>query len=314
MFVRLVQKKNDHVSIRVVESVRKGDKVKQKTVFCVGHFHKDELKKIETHKKIAEEMIIKIKNETHPALPGFEEEVHAPKRKDQKDKNEFDVSSKYLKEEERIRIGIDDVFSAEYKQLGLFDTIDSGYKKEEINRLLKDLVMSRIDKPSSKRKSVINMKRDRNIEIHVDKVYRMMNKISKRESWVQDKIAGETLSLFKHKIHVAFFDVTTLYFESFIPDDLRISGYSKDNKVKETQVVFALMTTTEGLPLGYELFPGNTYEGGTLISSVESLSKKYDIVDTSIIADRAMFTKDNLDSLDKKGCIGKDEEDDRIYS
>ena len=49
MFVRLVQKKNDHISIRVVENVKKDDKVKQKTVFCVGHFHKDQVKEIETH-------------------------------------------------------------------------------------------------------------------------------------------------------------------------------------------------------------------------------------------------------------------------
>ena len=68
----------------------------------------------------------------------------------------------------------------------------------------------------------------------------------------------------------------------------------------ETQVVFALMTTDEGLPLGYELFPGNTYEGGTLISAVDTLCKRYEVVDVSIVADRAMFTRSNLEALDKK--------------
>ena len=123
-----------------------------------------------------------------------------------------------------------------------------------------------------------------------------MDKLQDREDWVKDKIAKRTLGLFKEKINVAFFDVTTLYFESFIPDELRISGYSKDNKVKETQVVFALMTTVGGLPLGYELFPGNTYEGGTLISAVDNLCKRYEVEDVSIVADRAMFTKEKLES------------------
>ncbi len=301
MFVRLVQKKNDHVSIRIVENVKKDGKVKQKTVCCVGHFHKDNTKKIETFKRIGEEMIVKIKNEIRPALPGFEEILHTPKKRDKREDSAPDISSKYLKEEARIHVGIEDIFSEQYKELGLFDTIESGYKKEQSNDLLKSMVLARIDKPSSKRKSVININRDKNKEIDLDRAYRMMDKLSGRGQWIQDKIAEETLSLFEQKIHVAFFDVTTLYFESFEPDGLRVSGYSKDNKVKETQVMFALMTTTGGVPLGYELFAGNTYEGGTLISAVDALRARYDIVETSIVADRAMFSAQNLKALDEKG-------------
>ena len=300
MFVRLVQKKNDHVSIRIVENIKKDGKVKQKTVCCVGHFHKDNTEKIETFKRIGEEMIVKIKNEIRPALPGLEDILHAPRKRGKKQDSSLDISSKHLKEEERIHVGIEDVFSEQYKQLGLFDTIDSEYKKEYNNLLLKEIVLARIDKPSSKRKSVININRDKNGEVDLDRVYRMMDKLSEREQWVQDRIATETLNLFGQKIRVAFFDVTTLYFESFEPDGLRVSGYSKDNKVKETQVMFALMTTTDGVPLGYELFAGNTYEGGTLISAVEALSARYDIVETSIVADRAMFSTKNLKALDEK--------------
>ena len=300
MFVRLVQKKNDHVSIRIVENMKKDGKVRQKTVCCVGHFHKDNIKKIERFKKIGEELIVKLKNEKRPTLPGFEEIIHAPKKRNKQKSQDLNCDYKNLKEEARIRVGIDDVFSHEYKQLGLFDTINSGYKKEESNELLKNIVMARIDKPSSKRKSVANLEKDKNEKIDLDSVYRMMDKLSDREDWVKNKIGKRILNLFKEKIKVAFFDVTTLYFESFIPDELRISGYSKDNKVKETQVVFALMTTTGGLPIGYELFPENTYEGDTLISAVEDLGKKYDVVDVSIVADRAMFTKSNLKSLDER--------------
>ena len=191
--------------------------------------------------------------------------------------------------------------------MGLFDTIDSGYKQSENNKLLREVVLARIDKPASKRKSVINIAKDRNKEIDLDSIYRMMDKLNKREEWVKEKIARNTLGLFKDKIDVAFFDVTTLYFESFTPDELRVSRYSKDNKVKETQVVLALMTAMDGLPLGYELFPGNTYEGSTLISAVNTLREKYAVVDVSIVADRAMFTEKILNDVEivvKNACSG----------
>ena len=84
MFVRLVQKKNDRVSVRIVENVKKDGKVKQKTVCCVGHFHKDNLKDIETYKRIGNDLIVKIKNEKRPALPGFEEIVHAPRQREKR--------------------------------------------------------------------------------------------------------------------------------------------------------------------------------------------------------------------------------------
>ncbi len=299
MFVRLVKKSNNHVSIRIVENVRESGKVKQKIICGVGHFHKNNLKEIEERKKIANELIIKIKNESSPSLPGFEKIVHEPKtRKDNKQKNSLELS-KRLKEESRISIGIDDIFEDIYHQLGLSDAIDTGYKKEKSNQLLKRMVLSRIEKPCSKRKSVETIKRDKLEIIDLSSVYRMMDKVYDNRRRIQDKIVNNILNELNQKIDVAFFDVTTLYFESFIPDELRICGYSKDNKFKETQVMLALMTTIEGLPLGYELFPGNTYEGNTLINAIFSLKRRYDISNTFIVADRAMFTRSNLELLDK---------------
>ena len=296
MFVRVAKKDKNNVSVRVVENHRckTTGKVKQKSFCCVGYAHKDDHGKIESLKEAARNIIPTLKNDVQPVLPGFDKNVvYAPKTRHPSYEN--------LVEEERLRTGIDDVFSHEYMQSGLFETIDKGYKKDGANNLLKEMVMARIDKPSSKRKSVINLERDRGEALSLDSVYRMMDKLAEREEWVKGRVAKRTVGLFRQKIHLAFFDVTTVYFESFIPDELRVSGYSKDNKVKETQVVFALMTTTDGLPLDCELFPGNTAEGGTLISAVDTLSKKYDVADVTIVADRAMFSKKNLEELDKKG-------------
>ena len=301
MFVRKVRKKNDHISVRVVENSRQNDRIKQETLCCVGHAHKDDLKKIAHLLEVAEEMIPIIRNARQPVLPGFDKNVvYAPKKRKKTESVCAPSSYENLQEKKRLRLGIEDVFSREYEEMGLYGTVSGGYKKDSKNMLLKELVMARIDKPSSKRKSVENIERDRGEAFDLDSIYRLMDRIADREEWVKGKIARRTIGLFKEKIHVAFFDVTTLYFESFVPDELRVCGYSKDNKVKETQVVLAVMTTTDGLPLDYELYPGNTYEGGTLLASVEELRKKYEVVSATIVADRGMFSKKNLNELTEK--------------
>ena len=70
-------------------------------------------------------------------------------------------------------------------------------------------------------------------------------------------------------------------FESFtedIGDDaIRKNGYSKDLKFNQPQVVLALMVTKEGLPIGYELFSGDTFDGHTLIPSLKILRDKYNV-------------------------------------
>jgi transposase len=59
-------------------------------------------------------------------------------------------------------------------------------------------------------------------------------------------------------------------------------------------VVLALVSTTEGQPITYELFPGSTYEGGTLITMIESLKKRFEVENVVLVADRAMFNEKNL--------------------
>ena len=97
-----------------------------------------------------------------------------------------------------------------------------------------------------------------------------MDRLSRQEEFVKNLVWQSTLSLFQEKVDVLFFDVTTLYFESVESDELRAFGYSKDSKFKEVQVVLALVTTTDGLPITYELFAGNT-----LVTMIENMQKNF---------------------------------------
>ena len=94
-----------------------------------------------------------------------------------------------------------------------------------------------------------------------------------------------------------FYDCTTLYFESFTEDELKENGYSKDNKFNQPQVLLAIMVTRHGLPVGYDLFPGSTYEGHTLQNAINSLKKRFSLNKIVFVSDSGMLNKDNLELL-----------------
>lgn len=94
----------------------------------------------------------------------------------------------------------------------------------------------------------------------------MMDLVEKNESNILKTTYAATISLFKEKIDILFFDVTTIYYESTNQDEIKGFGFSKDHKFGQVQVVLALATTNEGLPVGYKIFKGNRAEVKTLLA------------------------------------------------
>lgn len=94
-----------------------------------------------------------------------------------------------------------------------------------------------------------------------------------------------------------FYDVTTLYFETFEEDDLRKNGFSKDSKSQQPQILVALMVTKEGFPIAYEVFAGNTFEGHTIIPVVKKFIVENSVKKFTIVADAAMISADNVLAL-----------------
>ncbi|MCK5591141.1 MAG: transposase, partial [Candidatus Pacebacteria bacterium] len=100
-------------------------------------------------------------------------------------------------------------------------------------------------------------------------------------------------------IDVIFFDCTTIYFETFEEDRLRRNGYSKDLKFNQPQVLLAMMVTKEGLPVGYQVFEGDVYEGHTVIDALKTIKEKRRLDKVIFVADAGMFNKENLAELDE---------------
>jgi transposase len=96
-----------------------------------------------------------------------------------------------------------------------------------------------------------------------------------------------------------FYDVTTLYFETFQEDELRQNGFSKDNKSQQPQILIGLIVSQEGFPVGYEVFSGSTFEGHTILPVVKEFIRKHAVKEFTVVADAAMISSENVHELMK---------------
>jgi transposase len=163
--------------------------------------------------------------------------------------------------------------------------------------LLNDLVVMRIFEPASKLRSIELM------ETYFGIKHRRQRYYESARRWLdlKDKVEKTTISFARKQygfdFSLLFYDVTTLYFETFSEDELRKNGFSKDNKSQQPQIVIALMVSPEGFPLSYEVFSGNTFEGHTLIPVIKTFIKKHKIAHFTIVADAAMISTENIEAL-----------------
>lgn len=169
------------------------------------------------------------------------------------------------------------------------------------NDFLLDLVVMRMLEPESKLRSIALLQEYFGIKYRRQKYYESAPK------WLDLKSKAETIAVKFAKSHYAFdyslvfYDVTTLYFESFESDDFRKNGFSKDNKSQQPQILIGLMVSKEGFPISYDVFSGNTFEGHTFIPMIEKFIRKNNIETFTVIADAAMISTENSTTLNKKG-------------
>lgn len=169
------------------------------------------------------------------------------------------------------------------------------------NDFLLDLVVMRMLEPGSKLRSIALLEEYFGIRHRRQKYYESAPK------WLDLKSKVETIAVRFAQSHYAFdyslvfYDVTTLYFESFESDDLRKNGFSKDNKSQQPQILIGLMVSKEGFPISYDVFSGNTFEGHTFIPMIEGFIRKNNIETFTVIADAAMISTENSATLNEKG-------------
>ena len=106
--------------------------------------------------------------------------------------------------------------------------------------------------------------------------------------------------LFDTRFEVLLYDLTSTYFECAVPTDEadpRRFGYSRDKRGDCVQVVVALVVTPEGLPLAYEMLPGNTADKTTLRDMLATIQRRYGQAERIWVMDRGIPTEEVLAEL-----------------
>jgi hypothetical protein len=128
-------------------------------------------------------------------------------------------------------------------------------------------------------------------------LYRCLDKLLAHKAALFDHLRARWQDLFGAKFEVLLYDLTSTYFESDPPDDdadKRRHGYSRDKRSDCVQVVIALIVTPEGLPLAYEVLPGNTADNATLRGFLDKIEAQYGKAQRIWVMDRGIPTEEVL--------------------
>src|SRR3954449_13342009 len=129
-------------------------------------------------------------------------------------------------------------------------------------------------------------------EIH--KLYRCHDRLLEHKQAVFDHLVGRWRDLFNISFDVLLYDLTSTYFEAdppFPEGDKRRFGYSRDHRPDCVQIIIALVVTPEGLPLAYEVLPGNTADKTTLRGFLERIERQYGKARRIWLMDRGVPTE-----------------------
>ena len=122
----------------------------------------------------------------------------------------------------------------------------------------------------------------------------------------KDKLCAHLQKRYESWFGIGFefllYDVTSTYFEGQAPRNEKAArGYSRDQRSDCKQVNIGLVVTPEGLPVGYEVFPGNTADVTTVEDMVELMENKYGKARRIWVLDRGMVSEENIEMLRERG-------------
>lgn len=185
-------------------------------------------------------------------------------------------------------------YSYFYQQI---HTIQDGLGLGSLPPLLNDLVTMRIFEPTSKLRSLELMEQFFGVKHSRKSYYKIAPQCIQLKETVEQKLVSFAKEQYWFNFDIVFYDVTTLYFETFEEDELRKNGFSKDNKSQQPQILIALMVTKEGFPIAYEIFSGNTFEGHTIMAVIREFIKRNSVKAFTVVADAAMISSENIAQL-----------------
>jgi transposase len=196
-----------------------------------------------------------------------------------------------------------------YNTLGIEKVLRNAMRRSkatyDINAIMRLLVMERILDPGSKRAAHANkgnyfFKSD----FTDDDIYRSLDVFAKAKKSIIGAMNRAIEASGRRDVSHVFYDVTNYYFEIEEEDELRRRGVEK-NKRPDPIVQMGLLQDANAIPLGFEVFSGNTNDCLTLLPVLKDLKEELGLKRVIVVADKGINTSDNIAActLDENGFV-----------
>jgi len=125
--------------------------------------------------------------------------------------------------------------------------------------------------------------------------------------YAMDQLNGHWVSLekqlydraFPQAVRLVLYDLTSVYFEGQGPEHLAEYGHSRDHRGDRPQIILAVATDTEGLPLHVAVLRGNRNDTQTLQGLLHTLRRRFGIAEATFVFDGGMSSRINLEAMDE---------------
>ena len=184
-----------------------------------------------------------------------------------------------------------------YYELGIdkiCKQISEKYKFEyDLNNILSRLLYGRIIFPSSKL-ATYNLSKQfiEQPNFELQHIYRALEVISKENEFIQSELYKNSLKKSKRNTGILYYDCTNYFFEIEQEEGLKQYGPSKEHRPNPiTQM--GLFMDGDGIPLAFNISPGNTNEQGTLTPTEEKILKDFELSKFIVCTDAGLASTDN---------------------
>lgn len=139
-------------------------------------------------------------------------------------------------------------------------------------------------------------------KINDTRLYRCLDRLLPHKTALERPLTGRYGELFAAEFDVLLYDLTSSYVEgAAAKDPMMQRGYSRDHRPDCKQVVIALIVNSEGFPLSYETFDGNRRDVTTVEAVLRMLERKYGKARRVWVFDRGIVSEENLEARRRGG-------------
>ena len=163
----------------------------------------------------------------------------------------------------------------------------------DFNAVLSRLVYSRILFPASKKSTFEDSTRfieQPSFQLH--DVYRALSVLAEESDYVQSRLFKNSYDISERKTGVIYYDCTNFYFEIEQEHDIKKYGKSKENRPLPV-IGMGLFMDSEGIPISFSIFPGNTNEQITMIPLEKKMMEKFDMSKFVVCTDSGLDGANN---------------------